>query len=169
MKVGVLGIGGLGHLAIQFAAKLGAPVTVFSTSPNKEKEARDFGASEFVVLGHEDKLESPVDILLITAHKAPDWNTFLSEKVVARGAPIVILGAIGQSLEVPFLPYFFNCYNLVTNLVASRSTHAEMLAFAAQHNVKPLIEEFKMDEEGVAEAIGKLQSGNIRYRAVLTV
>ena len=75
MKVGVLGIGGLGHLAIQFATKLGAPVTVFSTSPNKEKEAKDFGASEFVVLGHEDKLEAPVDLLLITAHKAPDWNT----------------------------------------------------------------------------------------------
>jgi D-arabinose 1-dehydrogenase-like Zn-dependent alcohol dehydrogenase len=75
MRVGVLGIGGLGHLAIQFAAKLGAPVTVFSTSANKEKEAREFGASEFVVLGQEDKLEAPVDLLLITAHKAPDWNT----------------------------------------------------------------------------------------------
>ncbi|KIW70022.1 hypothetical protein PV04_02333 [Phialophora macrospora] len=167
MRVGVLGIGGLGHLAIQFAAKLGAPVTVFSTSPNKEKEAREFGASEFVVLGQEDKLEAPVDVLLITSHKAPDWTTFMSDKVVARGAPIVVLGAIGNSVEVPFIPYFFNCYNLVTNLVASRSTHAEMLAFAAQHDVKPLIEEFHMDEAGVAEAIGKLRSGTIRYRAVL--
>lgn len=66
-----------------------------------------------------------------------------------------------------FLPYFFNCYNLVTNLVASRSTHAEMLDFAAHHDVKPLIEEFKLDEEGVADAVGRLQSGKIRYRAVL--
>jgi D-arabinose 1-dehydrogenase-like Zn-dependent alcohol dehydrogenase len=66
-----------------------------------------------------------------------------------------------------FFPYFFNCYNLVTNLVASRTTHAEMLDFAAQHGVKPLIEEFAMDEEGVAEAIAKLKSGNLRYRAVL--
>lgn len=75
MRVGVLGIGGLGHLAIQFAAKLGAPVTVFSTSADKEKEARQFGASEFIVLGHEDKLIAPIDLLLITANKAPDWNT----------------------------------------------------------------------------------------------
>ena len=75
MRVGIIGIGGLGHLAIQFAAKLGAPVTVFSTTPDKEKEARGFGASEFIVLGQEDKLEAPVDILLITSHKAPDWNT----------------------------------------------------------------------------------------------
>ena len=66
-----------------------------------------------------------------------------------------------------FMPYFFNCYNLVTNLVASRATHAEMLAFAAQHGVKPLVEEFKMDDEGMAEAIAKLQSGKVRYRAVL--
>jgi D-arabinose 1-dehydrogenase-like Zn-dependent alcohol dehydrogenase len=75
MRVGVLGIGGLGHLAIQFAAKLGAHVTVFSTSPNKESEARGFGADEFVVLGQEDKVTTPVDVLLITAHKAPDWKT----------------------------------------------------------------------------------------------
>ena len=74
-RVGVLGIGGLGHLAIQFAAKLGASTTVFSTSPNKEQEARSFGASEFIVLGQEDKLEAPVDVLLITSHKAPDWST----------------------------------------------------------------------------------------------
>ncbi|KIW88492.1 uncharacterized protein Z519_11061 [Cladophialophora bantiana CBS 173.52] len=167
MRVGVLGIGGLGHLAIQFAAKMGAPTTVFSTSHSKEKEARDFGASEFIVLGQEDKLETPVDLLLITAFKAPNWSTFMSDKVVARGASIVVLGAIGMTLEFPFFPYFFNCYNLVTNLVASRATHAEMLAFAAHHGVKPLIEEFPMDEVGVAEAVVRLQQGKVRYRAVL--
>ncbi|KAI1609395.1 chaperonin 10-like protein [Exophiala viscosa] len=169
MRVGVLGIGGLGHLAIQFASKMGASTVVFSTSPDKEAEARNFGASEFVVLGQEDKLSAPVDVLLITAHKAPDWNTFMSEKVVSRGAAIVVLGAVGTSLEVPFLPYFFNCYNLVTNLVASRATHGGMLAFAAAHDIKPLIEEFKMDEDGFAEALDKLQTGKIRYRAVLHV
>lgn len=68
-----------------------------------------------------------------------------------------------------FLPYFFNCYNLVTNLVASRATHAEMLAFAAHHGIEPVIEEFKMDEAGLAEAVERLQKGKIRYRAVLHV
>ena len=75
LRVGILGIGGLGHLAIQFAAKLGAETVVFSTSLAKEQEAKEFGASEFVVLGQEDKLAKPVDVLLITAHKAPDWTT----------------------------------------------------------------------------------------------
>jgi D-arabinose 1-dehydrogenase-like Zn-dependent alcohol dehydrogenase len=78
LRVGVLGIGGLGHLAIQFAAKMGAETVVFSTSPSKEKEAKEFGASEFVVLGHEDQLANPVDVLLITAHKSPDWATYVS-------------------------------------------------------------------------------------------
>lgn len=78
LRVGVLGIGGLGHLAIQFAAKMGAETVVFSTSPSKEKEAKEFGASEFVVLGHEDQLTKPVDVLLITAHKSPDWATYVS-------------------------------------------------------------------------------------------
>jgi len=57
----------------------------------------------------------------------------------------------------------------VTNLVASRATHAEMLNFAAAHNIKPVIEEFKLDEPGMADALGKLQSGKLRYRAVLHV
>lgn len=75
--MGVLGIGGLGHLAIQFAAKLGAETVVFSTSASKEEEAKGFGASEFVVLGHEDQLAKPVDVLLITAAKSPDWTTYV--------------------------------------------------------------------------------------------
>jgi D-arabinose 1-dehydrogenase-like Zn-dependent alcohol dehydrogenase len=66
-----------------------------------------------------------------------------------------------------FMSYFFNVYNLVTNLVASRSVHAEMLTFTAEHDIKPLVEEFPMTEEGMAEAIAKLENGKIRYRAVL--
>lgn len=66
-----------------------------------------------------------------------------------------------------FSSLFFNCYNVVTNLVASRATHAEMLSFAAAHNIKPVIEEFELSEAGVADAISKLKSGKLRYRAVL--
>lgn len=55
----------------------------------------------------------------------------------------------------------------MTNLVASRATHAEMLNFAAAHNIKPVIEEFELNEAGVADAISKLKAGKLRYRAVL--
>jgi D-arabinose 1-dehydrogenase-like Zn-dependent alcohol dehydrogenase len=73
-RVGVVGIGGLGHLAIQFAAKLGAEVVVWSTTSTKEKEARDFGASEFYLLSELDKIAKPVDILVIAGSKYPDWS-----------------------------------------------------------------------------------------------
>lgn len=74
MRIGVLGIGGLGHLAVQYASKFGADTVVFSSTTSKEKEARLFGASEFILLGDLQGLTAPVDLMLITAHAAPDWN-----------------------------------------------------------------------------------------------
>jgi D-arabinose 1-dehydrogenase-like Zn-dependent alcohol dehydrogenase len=73
-RVGIVGIGGLGHLAIQFANKLGTEVVVFSTSRNKEEEARKLGASEFYLLDELDKVQQPVDALVIAGSKYPDWS-----------------------------------------------------------------------------------------------
>jgi D-arabinose 1-dehydrogenase-like Zn-dependent alcohol dehydrogenase len=73
-RVGVIGIGGLGHLAIQFAANMGAEVVVFSTSKDKEAEARGFGASEFVLLSEVEAISKPLDVLVVTSSKYPDWS-----------------------------------------------------------------------------------------------
>lgn len=73
-RVGILGIGGLGHLAIQFAAKLGTDVVVFSTSRDKEEEARKWGAKEFYLLYETEKLTKPVDTLVIAGSRYPDWR-----------------------------------------------------------------------------------------------
>ena len=75
-RVGILGIGGLGHLAIQYAAKLGAEVVAFSTSPSKEKEAREFGASEFVSVNEPETISSPIDVLIFAGSTAPDWKKY---------------------------------------------------------------------------------------------
>lgn len=71
--MGIVGMGGLGHLAVQFANKLGAETVVFSTSRNKEAEARGFGASEFVLLSELEKVQKPVDVVLIAGSQYPDW------------------------------------------------------------------------------------------------
>jgi D-arabinose 1-dehydrogenase-like Zn-dependent alcohol dehydrogenase len=73
-RVGIVGIGGLGHLAIQFADKLGAEVVVFSTKAEKEAEARGFGAKEFYLLGEPEKVKEPVDVLVLTGNSYPDFS-----------------------------------------------------------------------------------------------
>lgn len=92
-RVGVIGIGGLGHLAVQFARKMGAEVVVFSTSKDKEEEARGFGASEFVLLGEMEKVSRPVDVVILTANKYPDWGRLMDKGVLARGGTVVPLAA----------------------------------------------------------------------------
>ena len=75
-RVGVLGIGGLGHLAIQFAAKMGCEVVVFSSTTSKKAEALEFGAREFHSVTELGKGENirPIDHLLVTSHSLPDWS-----------------------------------------------------------------------------------------------
>ena len=72
-RVGIMGIGGLGHIIIQFARKLGTEVIVFSTSQSNEEEARQLGASEFYLLDELDKLPKPINTLVIARSKYPDW------------------------------------------------------------------------------------------------
>lgn len=73
-RVGIIGIGGLGHLAVQFARKLGTEVVVFSTSRDKEEEARKLGASEFYLLSETEKVVRPVDTLVVAGNRYPDWK-----------------------------------------------------------------------------------------------
>jgi D-arabinose 1-dehydrogenase-like Zn-dependent alcohol dehydrogenase len=77
-RVGIIGIGGLGHLAIQYAKKLGAEVVVFSTSKDKEAEAKEFGASEFYLLSETEKLTKPVNTLVISGSQYPDWEKLVT-------------------------------------------------------------------------------------------
>jgi D-arabinose 1-dehydrogenase-like Zn-dependent alcohol dehydrogenase len=72
-RVGIIGIGGLGHLAIQFSAKMGYETVVLSTSANKEAEARSFGASEFYLLSEPEKITKPINVLIVTGSRYPDW------------------------------------------------------------------------------------------------
>lgn len=86
-RVGIFGIGGLGHLAIQYAAKMGAQVAAYSTTTGKEKEARSFGATEFHVMGTMfDDIVAPLDVLIVAGSVYPDWEkyTHLSCFVVDR-------------------------------------------------------------------------------------
>ncbi|KAJ6489511.1 putative NADP-dependent alcohol dehydrogenase C 2 [Mycena vitilis] len=168
-RVGVVGIGGLGHLAIQFLAKMGVNVIAFSGTDSKREEAIRLGAAEFhATKGVENIDTAQLEHLLITTSFLPDWNLFLNimkptGTIYPLSAP---LGANGN-LTLPFGPLFFLALNVQCSLIASRAVQRRMLDFAARNKIIPIIERFPMTRDGVEGGLDKLKAGKMRYRAVL--
>lgn len=166
-RVGVVGVGGLGHLAIQFAAKMGCEVVVFSSTDSKKQEAAELGATEFYATKgvKEFKLDNKIDHLLVTTSAQPDWNLFLP--VMAPSGTIYPLSVSDGDLKLPYTPVLMTGLRIQGSLVAARQIHREMLQFAATHKIKPIIQKFSLSVDGITEAYGALESGTIRYRGVL--
>lgn len=165
-RVGVLGIGGLGHLAIQFAAKMGCKVVAFSGSPTKEAEALLYGATEFRSIYTAPELsEHAVDCLLVTTASQPDWKAVMPW--IKRGGTISAMTVDPGELRLPYLDLVMNAIQFQGSLPAPYQMHREMLNFAAQHQIRPTIELFRLNTEGITTAMGRLERGEIRYRAVL--
>jgi len=163
-KVGIVGVGGLGHLAIQFADALGSEVTAISSSPGKKEEALALGADRFVVSGDEagmKELDYYLDLLLCTAHGDVDWEALLM--TVKKRGRIVLIG---------FPTMDFNPTDLVAHelsitgsFLGSRPVMREMLSFAQAHGITPQIELMPMSQ--VNEAIRRVRENKARYRIVL--
>lgn len=166
-RVGVIGIGGLGHLAIQFASKMGCEVVVFSGTEAKKEEAMRLGAHQFVATKGRSSLEigKKIDHLLVTTSSPPDWKVFLP-LMAPRGA-MYPLSVSGEDLKVPYQTLIDRELRVQGSLVAPRQVHREMLAFAALHGIKPIVEEFEMTVDGIEDAMGRLREGRMRYRGVL--
>ncbi|KXS99284.1 hypothetical protein AC578_6207 [Pseudocercospora eumusae] len=164
--VGVMGVGGLGHLAIQFAAKMGCNVVVLSGSDRKKDEALKLGASEFIAIKDvkEIKPSRPLNRLLVTTSAQPDWNKLMG--AFAPGATIHPLSVDEGNFEIPYMSLLLDGLTVQGSVVASRYIHNRMLEFAALHKIQPIIERFPMNEKSINEAMDKLNEGNIRYRGV---
>jgi alcohol/geraniol dehydrogenase (NADP+) len=165
-RVGIIGIGGLGHMGLQFARAFGAEVTAFSTSKNKEAEALEMGAHHFVNTresGAMKKLNGGFDLLLSTVNADQDWGGYLNAL-----RPKGVLCMVG----VPPSPMALQAIALVGGQKAvagspTGSPHdlAEMLDVAARHGVKAITERFAMDKAN--EAVARVKKNLVRYRAVL--
>lgn len=165
-RVGVIGLGGLGHLAIQFANKMGCQVVVFSQTDSKKEEALSLGATEFVTTKGKDKMDiAPIDHLIICTSFQPDWKLFLP--IMAAGGTIYPLTVSNDDLTIPYMPLLAGELSIQGSLVAARQVHRDMLEFAAYHNIKPMIESFPMTVQGITEAFDRLRDGKMRYRGVL--
>jgi D-arabinose 1-dehydrogenase-like Zn-dependent alcohol dehydrogenase len=166
-RVGVIGVGGLGHLAIQFAAKMGCDVIVLSGTESKREEAMKLGASEFVAMKGKTSLDigRKMNALLVTTSVQPDWNILLP--AMAPDSKVFPLTVSNDEFKIPYMPLLMSGISVQGSLVAARQIHTHMLQFAAQHQIKPINMEFPMTEEGITKAMDTLSSGEMRYRGVL--
>ncbi|TWU46822.1 NADPH-dependent aldehyde reductase Ahr [Rubripirellula reticaptiva] len=165
-RVGIVGIGGLGHMAVKFANKWGCEVTAFSTSPEKESEARELGAHRFLNSKDAESLKSAtgsLDMVLVTVNAPLDWDAYVN--TLRPGGKIHIVGAL-PSVEVSWFPMLMGEKSLGGSPIGSPQTTRDMLEFAGRHSISPIIEEFPMSK--VNDAMEKLRSGSPRYRLVLT-
>lgn len=164
--VGVWGVGGLGHLAIQFAARMGCDVIVLSGSDRKKDEALKLGAKEFIATKGKKELKSPrpLDRLLVTTSAGIDWAQIIP--LLKSGATVHPLAIVDGNFEFPYMPMLLNGITIQGSVVAPRYIHNRMLEFAALHQIKPVINKFPMSEEGINEGIEKLGKGEIHFRGV---
>ncbi len=165
-SVGVIGIGGLGHLALKFARSWGCQVTAFTSSGPKMEEALTLGAHETINSRDPEAIQSAAgrfDLLLCTVNVNLDWNAFLST-LKPRGR-LHMLGAVTEDLELNLMPMVLGQLSLGGSPVGSPSTIRKMLQFAGRHEIAPVTEHFPMSR--VNDAFEHLRSGKARYRIVL--
>jgi len=172
MQVGVIGIGGLGHLAIQFARAFGAEVTAFSTTPEKEAEAKSFGAHHFVSTSDEaamKKAENSLDVVLHTSSASIDWGKWLGNGwpagILRNGGKLIVMGLPTVTIPVPVVPLVFGGKQVIGSVVGGSKYMKDMLDFAQLHNIKPKTE--VIDFKNINEAIDKVVANKARYRIVL--
>lgn len=167
-KVGVIGIGGLGHLAIKFLHKWGCEVIAFSSNPDKEAEILDMGASKVIDSTNPKALKSirgSLNFILNTTNVSLNWNAYIKTLapkgklhhvgMVLEPMPIAAGGLIGGEKSVSGSP------------IGSRTLTETMLDFCVRHGIYPTTEEFAL--ENVNEAMEHLRKGKARYRVVLKV
>jgi len=165
-RVGVVGIGGLGHLGVKFAAAWGCEVTAFTSNLGKSDEARAFGAHHVVASRDAKALRAAagsLDLLIVTVNAAMDWDALL--QTLDKRGRMHVVGVVPEPIPVPAFALISGQRDVSGSPTGSPVDIADMLAFAARHDVRPQVEHFPMSE--VNAALAHLQAGKARYRIVL--
>ncbi len=165
-RVCIIGIGGLGHLAVKFAAAYGCEVTAFTSSESKFAEAKGFGANH--VVSSKDsaairKLAGSFDLVISTVNVPLDWDAMIG--TLARKGRLHVVGAVLEPIPVAAFSLMTGQRSVSGSLTGSPVEIDTMLGFAARHNITPQTEHFPMSQ--INEAFARLESGKARYRIVL--
>jgi uncharacterized zinc-type alcohol dehydrogenase-like protein len=165
-RVAVLGLGGLGHMAVKLAAAMGAEVTVLSTSPNKEADAKALGAHKFVVTKEEDQLKSVAnyfDFIINTVSAQIDLATYVN--LLRRDGTMILLGVPTEAPHIHAFNLISNRRRIAGSLIGGIAETQEMLDFCAEHNIMSDIE--VIDIKDINESYERMLKGDVKYRFVI--
>lgn len=165
-RVGVVGIGGLGHLALQFANKWGCEVVAFTSSEAKNAEAKSLGAHHAVSSTKTDQLEKlrgSLDFILVTVNASLNWAAYID--ALAPKGRLHVVGAVPEPIPVAAFPMLVGQKSLSGSPLGSPATTQTMIDFCARHGIAPMVEEFPLSKAN--DAMARLHSGKARYRVVL--
>jgi uncharacterized zinc-type alcohol dehydrogenase-like protein len=165
-RVGVIGIGGLGHLAIRFARAFGCEVTAFSSTPDKESEARSFGAHHFVSSIDEAALRAQgdsFDLIVSTVNRSLAWKRYVT--ALRPDGVLSFVGALDEPLTIATGLLLAGRRSISGSPIGGRAAMREMLEFAARHQIGAQVEVLPMSE--VNTALERLRRNDVRYRFVL--
>ncbi|MDX1919383.1 MAG: NAD(P)-dependent alcohol dehydrogenase [Candidatus Caenarcaniphilales bacterium] len=165
-RVGIIGIGGLGHMAIQFAKAWGCDVTAFSSSRDKEEETRKLGAHHFIDSRDTESMKkatNSLDMILCTANADLNWEAYIS--LLRPKGKLHFVGVAPS----PVAAHAFSLIGLQKSIagspLGSPVTTKQMLEFSARHKIEPIVEFYKFAQ--INDAMERLKSGKARYRIVL--
>jgi uncharacterized zinc-type alcohol dehydrogenase-like protein len=165
-RVGIVGIGGLGHMAVKFAAAYGCDVTAFTSSEGKFDEARGFGAHH--VVSSRDtatikKLAGTFDLLIVTVNAPLDWDALIAS--LAPNGRLHFVGFVLEPIPVGIVSLIMGQRSISGSPIGPPVGIGTMLDFAARHNITPQTEHYAMSR--INEAFNRLEAGKARYRIVL--
>jgi uncharacterized zinc-type alcohol dehydrogenase-like protein len=164
--VGVVGIGGLGHMGLKFAQAWGCEVTAFTSNESKADEARSFGAHHVVSSRDRSallKMTNSLDMLIVTVNLPLDWAGLL--KTLRPNGRLHVVGAVVEPMPIPAIDLIFGQKSVSGSPTGSPVALATMLEFAARHRIAPQVEHFPMSR--INDALEHLEAGKARYRVVL--
>lgn len=166
MRVGILGLGGLGHMGVKFAVSMGAEVTMLSHSPSKQADAEKLGAHKFVLTSNEEQIKAVAgyfDFILDTVSAQHDYNMYLG--MLRTNGVMVCVGVPPAPTPVHSMSLIFGRHTLAGSLIGGIAETQEMLDYCAEHNIVSEIEMIRMDE--INDAYERMLKGDVRYRFVI--
>lgn len=162
-KVGIVGLGGLGHMGVKFARALGAHVVLFTTSPSKKEDALRVGAHEVVVSRNAEEMQAHAgtfDFILDTVSAPHDLNVYLN--LLHPEGNLTLVGASADKIDVSAYSLIFGGRSLSGSLIGGITETQEMLDFCGQHNITSDVEVIGIQE--INEAYVRQEKGDVKYR-----